>query len=184
MDRSRVIDRLTCVEVADRRYERVKELGRGGNGVALLCKGPNNALVVAKVYIPPDSRDLDEKELERFANEIALTEKLKHPNIVRSLGSGAVSVGAYRLPFYLMPQAAGTLRSEIRNDTDPAQIEKKLRIFLRAAYGVACLHSHGIVHRDLKPENILVNKAGTPWVADLGIAHVNPDFVSVGLKTI
>ena len=46
------------------------------------------------------------------------------------------------------------------------------------------LHSHGLVHRDLKPENILLNKAGSPWVADLGIAHVNPEFVSVGLKTI
>jgi len=57
-------------------------------------------------------------------------------------------------------------------------------MFTRAAYGVACLHAHGIVHRDLKPENILLTKAGMPWVADLGIAHVNPDFVSVGLKTI
>jgi serine/threonine-protein kinase len=184
MDRRRLIDKLTYLEVTDRRYEIVKELGRGGNGVALLCRDPNSELVVAKVYIPPDTRDLDEKALERFKTEIALTEKLKHPNIVRSLGSGAASIGAYRLPFYLMPQAAGTLRNEIRSDTDPAQIEKKLRMFLRAAYGVACLHSHGIVHRDLKPENILVNKAGTPWVADLGIAHVNPEFVSVGLKTI
>ena len=139
---------------------------------------------MAKVYVPPDSRDLDEKALERFENEIALTEKLRHPNIVPSLGLGAATVGAYRLPFYLMPQATGTLRNQIRNDTDPAQIERKLRMFLRAAYGVACLHSHGIVHRDLKPENILMTKNGNPWVADLGIAHVNPDFVSVGLKTI
>jgi hypothetical protein len=59
-----------------------------------------------------------------------------------------------------------------------------MRLFLRAALGVACLHSNGIVHRDLKPENILIGKDGSPWVADLGIAHVNPDFVSVGLKTI
>lgn len=184
MNRNRVIDKLTSLEVAGSQYEIVKEIGRGGNGVALLCKSANNELVVAKVYIPPDNRDLDEKALERFQNEIALTEKLKHPNIVRSLGFGAASVGTYRLPFYLMPQAAGTLRNEIRTDTDPAQIERKLRIFLRAAYGVACLHSHGIVHRDLKPENILMNRSGTPWVADLGIAHVNPEFVSVGLKTI
>jgi hypothetical protein len=28
----------------------------------------------------------------------------------------------------MMPQAAGTLRNEIRNDTDPVQIEKKLRM--------------------------------------------------------
>ena len=59
-----------------------------------------------------------------------------------------------------------------------------MRLFLRAALGAACLHSYGIVHRDLKPENILIGKNGEPWVADLGIAHVNPDFVSVGVKTL
>ena len=37
---------------------------------------------------------------------------------------------------------------------------------------------------DLKPENILISRGGAPWVADLGIAHVNPDFVTVGLQTI
>src|ERR1039458_7732988 len=140
--------------------------------------------VVAKVYLPPDKRDLDEKALERFEKEVALTARLKHPNIVPSLGSGSVTLGTYRLPYYMMPQAAGTLRNEIRNDSDPIQIEKKLRMFLRASFGVACLHAHGIVHRDLKPENILISREGSPWVADLGIAHVNPDFVTVGLQTI
>lgn len=184
MDRQRVIEKLTQFEIGKHRYKIVKELGRGGNGVALLCEGPAKKLAVAKVYIPPDRRDLDEKALERFANEVALTAKLKHPNIVRSLGSGAATIGTYRLPFYLMPQATGTLRGDIRLDNDPAEIEKKLRKFLRAAQGVACLHSHGVIHRDLKPENILISAAGVPWIADLGIAHVNPEFVSVGLKTI
>ena len=186
MDRPRVIEKLNDFEfkIGDEAYRIVHELGRGGNGVAFLCQNAKKQKVVAKVYLPPDKRDLDEKALERFENEVALTERLKHPNIVPSLGSGAVTMGTYRLPYYMMPQAAGTLRNEIRNDTDPVQIEKKLRMFLRAAFGVVCLHAHGIVHRDLKPENILISREGTPWVADLGIAHVNPDFVTVGLQTI
>jgi serine/threonine protein kinase len=186
MDRSRVIEKLNDVEfkIGDQPYRIVRELGRGGNGVAFLCQNAKNQKVVAKVYLPPDKRDLDEKALERFEKEVSLTARLKHPNIVPSLGSGAVTMGTYRLPYYMMPQAAGTLRNEIRNDTDPVQIEKKLRMFLRAAFGVICLHAHGIVHRDLKPENILISRDGSPWVADLGIAHVNPDFVTVGLQTI
>jgi len=186
MDRSRVIEKLNDVEfkIGDESYRIVRELGRGGNGVAFLCQNAKNQKVVAKVYLPPDKRDLDEKALERFEKEVALTARLKHPNIVPSLGSGSVTLGTYRLPYYMMPQAAGTLRNEIRNDSDPIQIEKKLRMFLRAAFGVVCLHAHGIVHRDLKPENILISRDGSPWVADLGIAHVNPDFVTVGLQTI
>jgi serine/threonine protein kinase len=184
MNRQRIIEKLRTLEVEAQQYKIIRELGRGGNGVALLCQTASREQVVAKVYIPPDSRDLDERALERFENEIALTEKLKHPNVVPSLGSGAATIGAYRLPFYIMPYAAGTLRAEMRADTDPSHIERKLRLFLRAGYGVACLHSYGIVHRDLKPENILLSKAGEPWIADLGIAHVNPDFVTVGLQTI
>lgn len=184
MNRQRIIEKLRVLEVEGQHYKVIRELGRGGNGVALLCQTASKEQVVAKVYIPPDSRDLDERALERFENEIALTEKLKHPNVVRSLGSSAATIGAYRLPFYIMPYATGTLRAEMRADTDPSQIERKLRLFIRAGYGVACLHSYGIVHRDLKPENILLSKAGEPWIADLGIAHVNPDFVTVGLQTI
>jgi len=117
MDRQRLIDKLTSFQTADSKYSVIKELGRGGNGVAFLCKDQTDKNAVAKVYIPPDSRDLDEKALERFENEIALTKKLTHPNIVPSLGSGLSTVGAYQLPFYVMPHAAGTLRKEIRTET-------------------------------------------------------------------
>jgi hypothetical protein len=84
-----------------------------------------------------------------------------------------------------MPRAANTLREFTKSHhNDPLKIESRMRLFLRAAFGVSCLHSNGIVHRDLKPENILISKDGTPWVADLGIAHVNPEFVSAGVKTM
>lgn len=186
MDRQRIIDKLSATKltVGKDTYRVERELGRGGNGVTFLCNSSGSRQVVVKVYIPPDSRDLDDRALERFENEIAITSKIKHPNIVPSLGASSIEFGTYKLPLYLMPVAAGTLRNAIRLDTEPDDIEKKLRLFLRAAYGVACLHHHGIIHRDLKPENILLSKAGVPWVADLGIAHVNPDFVSVGLKTV
>jgi serine/threonine protein kinase len=171
MDRSRVIEKLTDFEfkIGDDAYRIVRELGRGGNGVAFLCHNSKKQKAVAKVYLPPDKRDLDEKALERFENEVALTKRLKHPNIVPSLGSGAVTIGTYRLPYYMMPEAAGTLRKEIRHDTDPIQIEKKLRMFLRAAFGVTCLHAYGIVHRDLKPENILISRSGAPYYLSIGL---------------
>lgn len=186
MDRDRIIRKLqgSSVVVGGATYKLVRELGRGGNGAAFLCSRTGGEQVVAKIYIPADNRDLDDRALDRFRNEVAITSKIKHAYVVPSLGAATVAVGAYHLPSYLMPVATGTLRAEMQPGNDPEVIERKLRLLLRAAYGTACLHHHGIVHRDLKPENILINKSGNPWIADLGIAHVAPDFVSVGLKTI
>jgi serine/threonine protein kinase len=187
MDRNRIIQQVKQRGIASRgeTLKVLKELGRGGNGVALLCKGKDAGSVVAKVYIPPDSRDVDDRALERFRTEVKLSSnKMTHPNVISALDSGTIKIGAYALPFYTMPRAKETLRALISDQRDHGMLEKRLRVFLRAALGVAWLHSWGVVHRDIKPENILLSDSGAVWVADLGIAHVNPDFVSVGLKTI
>ena len=63
MDRQRIIESLNAVEVGKRQYKILKEIGRGGNGVAVLCNWDRNEEVVAKIYIPPDRRDLDQKAL-------------------------------------------------------------------------------------------------------------------------
>lgn len=186
MDRERLIAELVAkgLPTDDGRLDAIKTLGRGGNGVALLCSEPALGEVVAKVYIPPDKRDLDDQSLGRFANEIKLASTIKHPYIIPAVGSGIARVGAYALPYYLMPQAASTLRDLVGNPRDPDEVQRVARLFLEACLGVSGLHTHGVVHRDLKPENVLISREGTAWVADLGIAHIDPEFVSVSLRTI
>lgn len=138
MDRSRLIREITAKGIGDDKPLRVvRSLGRGGNGVAFLCENDDTSQVVAKVYIPPDHRDLGDKALQRFETEIKATAKLKHPNVIPSLGSGAVSLGAYRLPYYLMPYADGTLRKHIDASTDAETLERKMRSFIRACLALA-----------------------------------------------
>jgi serine/threonine-protein kinase len=181
VDRERIIRKLgTCRLKADghkTHYTILKKLGQGGNGVAFVVRvGREN--LVAKIYLPPDSRDLDADALERFSREIKLLSRTRHPFVVPVAGTGNISVGAYTFPFYLMPKAKGTLR-----DLIPASvfsfdgIGKRLRVFTQVLAGVSSLHHIGIFHRDLKPENILLFQNDVPMVADLGIAHVSPGFV-------
>lgn len=186
VDRDRLIDEVGSkgLDTGEGRLDVLEVLGRGGNGVALLCSGQTMGEVVAKLYIPPDTRDLDEQSLGRFRNEIKLASKIRHPHVIPALGSGAAHVGAYVLPYYLMPQAASTLRVVMGQPRDPDGVRRVARLFLEACLGVSCLHSHGIVHRDLKPENLLISREGSVWVADLGIAHIDSDFVSVSLRTV
>jgi hypothetical protein len=186
VDRDRLIAELATkgLPTEEGRLQVLETLGRGGNGVAFLCSGDTTGEVVAKVYIPPDKRDLDDQSLGRFRNEVKLASRIRHPYIIPAIGSGTARVGAYVLPYYLMPQAATTLRSYIGKTRDAEEIQLAARLFMQASLGVSCLHSHGVVHRDIKPENVLISRDGNAWIADLGIAHIDPNFVSVSLRTI
>lgn len=186
MDRERLIAELASngLPAQEGRLDVLEILGRGGNGVAFLCSGETLGEIVAKVYIPPDKRDLDDQSLERFRSEVKLASTIRHPYVIQAVGSGTARVGAYVLPYYLMPQASSTLRSVIGGPKDADEIRRVTRLFLEACLGVSYLHSQGVVHRDLKPENVLISREGVAWIADLGIAHIDPDFITVSLRTI
>ena len=83
-----------------------------------------------------------------------------------------------------MPYAATTLRTLVSRPSGAEEIQRIARLFLQVCLAVAYLHTQGIIHRDLKPDNILINRDGNARIADLGIAHIDPDFVSVGLRTV
>jgi len=186
MDRNRIIRALASAKViadgSKTTFGVSKELGRGGNGAAFIVKSTGKELV-AKFYVPPDSRDLDRSAFTRFQREIELTARVKHPYVVASEGVGTIQVGSYQIPFYLMRRATGTMRDLIPKSFGTSDLGENLRTFTRALQGVAYLHHLGIVHRDLKPENVLLF-GKTPKIADLGIAHVSPGFINWSQLTV
>ena len=187
MDRARIIKQIakSKIKAEGKRTSLAvgKMLGQGGNGVVFIVKSAKRELV-AKFYVPPDSRDLDNATYKRFQREIELATRLSHPFVVPSKGTGVVSIGAYKFPFYLMPRAEGTLRQLVPSSFEFKELGMRLRVFTRALAGVCYLHHLGITHRDIKPENILLYAHNTPKVADLGIAHVAPGFVNWSRLTV
>ena len=186
MDRNRIIKALSKAEIKPDGSRTVfgvsKELGRGGNGVAFIVRSPHKELV-AKFYVPPDSRDLDREAFKRFQREMELTARVKHPYVVPSEGVGTAQVGSYHIPFYVMRRASGTMRDLVHNSFSASGLSDNLRAFTRVLQGVSYLHHLGIVHRDLKPENVLLFHK-TPKIADLGIAHVAPGFINWSQLTV
>ena len=67
-----------------------------------------------------------------------------------------------------------TLAWRIRNDRPPAA--EAAGLVATVAEALHHAHKRGLVHRDVKPPNILLDPAGTPYLADFGLALKEEDF--------
>lgn len=45
------------------------------------------------------------------------------------------------------------------------------RIGIQVAQALSHAHSHGVLHRDIKPSNLILDRSGTIWVTDFGLAR-------------
>jgi serine/threonine-protein kinase len=150
------------VALADR-YELERLLGEGGMATVYLARDRRHEREVAiKVLKPELAVRLGS---ERFVQEIKVTAKLQHPNILPLYDSGAADGFLY----YVMPYVSGeSLRAKIDRDRQ-LSVEETIQIARSVAAALDYAHEHGIVHRDIKPENVLLQR-GQAIVADFGIA--------------
>jgi ligand-binding sensor domain-containing protein len=108
----------------------------------------------------------------RFEQEIAALEKVKHPNIVRITGHGAIASGA---PYLVMEFVHGRNLREFLQKGALARAQAG-EFLQQLAAALAELHRAQIFHRDLKPENLMIRTGndGQPQIVliDFSIAIV------------
>ena len=146
------------------RFKIAGELGRGGMGTVL--KGHDRELgrEVAIKLLPANLSEM--LGADRFAQEIRLTARLVHPNIVPLFSSGEAAGCLY----FVMPLIDGvTLRHRLQ-ESGPLPAAQVRRIMADLAEALAYAHASGVVHRDLKPENIFWYQ-DRALLADFGIAR-------------
>ncbi len=109
----------------------------------------------------------------RFIREARGLAGLRHPNVVRALGSGMSPGG---LPFIAMELVEGKTLDALVGPRHPAAfVAATLR---QVAAGLAAGHAKGIVHRDLKPRNLMISRQSYRFrvrVLDFGIARFSSD---------
>lgn len=116
---------------------------------------------------------------KRMLDEFRALERLDHPNIVSLLGLHTTP-GRYLL---VMEAIDGdSLAERLQQGRLPASTVAS--IILQVLDGLESAHSHGILHRDLKPENILLDRRGTSYLADFGVAITSTDDQHVGEGTV
>lgn len=146
-------------------YEIGQVLGRGGMGVVYRAKHLALKRAVALKTLLR-STHLTAADLARFRAEAEILASLHHPNIVQIFDIGEADGHPY-LALELLE--GGTLWSRIRRGLPPPRESAALMVTLARAVHRA--HEAGVIHRDLKPANVLLDSAGTPKIADFGIAR-------------
>ena len=148
-------EQVELVRRSNARYEKIKDLGRGGMGEVSLVRDNDIGRVVAlkRLFKPPSG---DPSGLLRFISEVRTVGQLEHPNIVPIHDVGLDENGNY---YFVMKYVDGeTLEHIITKlaDGDPYYhqrypVDVRLEIFMGLLRALQYAHDQGIVHRDIKP---------------------------------
>ncbi|GKV48528.1 hypothetical protein SLEP1_g55338 [Rubroshorea leprosula] len=113
----------------------------------------------------------DEEKVKAFRDELALLQKLRHPNVVQFLGAVTQSSPMMIVTEYL---PKGDLRAYLKQ-RGALKRTLAVKFALDIARGMNYLHEHkpeAIIHRDLEPSNILRDDSGHLKVADFGLSKL------------
>lgn len=133
------------------RYQLEQRLGKGG--MSSVYRGEHLAGGVP-VAIKLLSRGLGAhaNAIVRFMNEVHLTARAAHPNVVEVLDYGTTPEG---LAYLVMPLYDGEdLRTTLQRE-GPLPWPRARDLMLQLCAGVEAVHARSIVHRDIKPSNCL-----------------------------
>lgn len=153
------------------RYKVLRTLGSGGFGVVYLGFDDILERVVA-IKVPRAERISLPSQVEAYLSEARLVASLEHPAIVRVYDCGRTpDERCYVVSQYV---DGGDLADWLK--TNRADFPWAADLVIRIAEGLHHAHKSRIVHRDVKPSNILLDGAGTPFLADFGLALREQDF--------
>jgi serine/threonine-protein kinase len=148
------------------KYEIIEQIGSGGMGTVYKAFHPQFKRYVAIKEIRRElARDPDLRA--RFEREAELLARLPpHPNIVTVRDA---LIWRNRLCLVMDYIEGGTLADVVRRGG--AATEQGIEILRQVLCGLAAIHATGIVHLDLTASNILLDREGTPYISDFGIAE-------------
>ena len=147
-------------------YTLQSEVGEGGTSAVFRANHAEHGTVAVKVL--REKLRQDRTAVARFLREARYGERVRHPNVVRTIQIGEASPGMH---FLAIEWADGELLEKYAKRQGPLPIDEVAAIVMQIADAVQAAHLVGIVHRDLKPENVMYNPVTREVkLLDFGIA--------------
>ena len=149
------------------RYRAVRQLGQGGMGSVWLAEDTqlDNRPVALKLL--PSILVSNKRAYAQLKAEALVSLKLSHPNIV-TLRAFEENSGN---PFLVMDYIEGQTLDDYLAEKGTLTEEETLTLLKPIAAALDYAHGQGVVHRDVKPANVMIQKDGTPFILDFGIAR-------------
>jgi eukaryotic-like serine/threonine-protein kinase len=177
-----------------RGYTIVKLLGAGKCGAVYLAQNDRNEEMVAlKVMLPQIA--VNDRAVKMFIREMANTQSLRHPNVVRT-----IDYGEAKNIFYFTMECCyeGSVSDFIVSRGGKIPLKIAISITLQVLAGLEYTHNavlpairladgsigegQGLVHRDLKPANIFLQRTGDKTLAKIGDYGLAKAFELAGMS--
>ena len=144
----------------------LRPLGEGGTSLVFLAAQADGREVAVKV-LPPSRAAEEARALDRFKREVDLSQRVRHPNVARTLGVGT----ADGVNFMIMEYVPGESLYHAVKARGPLGVVEAARFFVKVLDGLDAAHAAGLIHRDIKPTNLMMTPDGEAKVLDLGLAR-------------
>ena len=152
--------------------DKSQPLGHGSYGAVYKAECdqlPCAAKVLHPTILDPMDPGAD-KIRDRFTQECALLESIRHPNIVQYL---AMTVDPEsRLPVLLMELLDESLTKMLERSQQSLAYYIQVDICHDVALAIAYLHLNNIIHRDLSSNNVLIIAGRRAKVTDFGMSKL------------
>ncbi|XP_022965588.1 cysteine-rich receptor-like protein kinase 4 isoform X1 [Cucurbita maxima] len=157
------------IERATNKFAFMNKLGQGGYGPVYKGVLGNGQEIAVKRLSATSAQGFEE-----FKNEVLLTARLQHVNLVKVVGF-CVDTQEHMLIYEYMPNKSLDFHLFGHGRGNLLNWAKRVEIIEGVTQGLLYLQEYSrltIIHRDLKPSNILLDDGMKPKISDFGMARI------------